>query len=833
MYCSQCGANMSDSANFCSQCGARRAEVLQTVSSVRYAPTPPASPGAQKRYRRPVVFRAAACILIAAMSISAAVKLMPGWKMSLPNADRGRLEETQTVSVGIDMPVVTAAGVTVDVNELNLTGGDMTLTVWRYEQKVGGDGFLGVEYDIALSDRHYLRAPLTVTLPYDANAARDSKACILHYDSDYEEWIPQDTERDEEAGTVSVKLTSLSPLRLVYFDKDYSGSLYYIADKDHSYATLKVSYDYWDYIKNTPMEPARIVAQDYIANGNTKSSTSWINTAADATSFVNTYYTLFGPLADTVCMSVNALSTVGGAYKSASENVSGAVGVLSLAIAATQLMFDLKTKDSTGPQNETAINLYKNFATNSGTLYSFCTGYSSAAFSMGFLAVAFTGYMLDRLVAEAKTLQANTVEAVFDTYYKEHATFNEDNWYDIFTNAYWEAWQNNRDSEDGMNYAIEKVADAINAHAEKFWKDVYRDGKDTLTFAVAEAGKMNYYTPTEDQKAELTTRLKEDMFARFNSKVIPDINEFMYRRMQNEVFGLLWRGAEPYNRYHHVQIQEIAPEDVDGVCKYHSCPIRFGSADGFVQTDYPDEWELLAPQEDKEWAVKLKATLLGYIIAGAPDKVFLFDAWDEEKRFGEQIATETLNLAGKEAGYLTLIDLSSAGGTGAFTSFVFYESWKIDPTLKSIPVLIVAALIDDSLRSSDRIEMTHLGGNQYSFTIPAHKSKYKWNGVICERSISSVTFTGTMNADMTSGTFEASASPSVTSIVVYEGFGDNKSIAETIKDVRITAMIKPHINQPDYRLLAFECTYTMLNSEGKWENLKDPGTNRQIITYRD
>jgi len=816
---------MSDSANFCSQCGARRAEVLQTVSSVRYAPTPPASPGAQKRYRRPVVFRAAACILIAAMSISAAVKLMPGWKLSLPNADRGRLEETRTVSVGIDMPIVTAAGVTVDVNELNLTGGDMTLTVRRYEQKVGGDGFLGVEYDIALSDRHYLRAPLTVTLPYDANAARDSKACILHYDSDYEEWIPQDAERDEEAGTVSVKLTSLSPLRLVYFDKDYSGSLYYIADKDHSYATLKVSYDYWDYIKNTPMEPARIVAQDYIANGNTKSSTSWINTAADATSFVNTYYTLFGPLADTVCMSVNTLSTVGGAYKSASENVSGAVGVLSLAIAATQLMFDLKTKDSTGPQNETAINLYKNFATNSGTLYSFCTGYSSAAFSMGFLAVAFTGYMLDRLVAEAKTLQANTVEAVFDTYYKEHATFNEDNWYDIFTNAYWEAWQNNRDSEDGMNYAIEKVADAINAHAEKFWKDVYRDGKDTLTFAVAEAGKMNYYTPTEDQKAELTARLKEDMFARFNSKVIPDINEFMYRRMQNEVFSLLWRGAEPYNRYHHVQIQEIAPEGVDGVCKYHSCPIRFGSADGFVQTDYPDEWELLAPQEEKGWAVKLEATLLGYIIAGAPDKVFLFDAWDEEKRFGEQIATETLNLAGKEAGYFTLIDLS-ARNEGQFTSFeTFYKRNKdLDNDRNYVSIHFVPALIEDSIKSVGRIEMTHLGGNKYSFTIPA----YEFENSHFKASVSSMTFTGTMDEDMTTGTFEITTVPSVTGT-----YYDSGSLNFGVKEVRmVTATVEPHPERQDYRNLAFKSTYTIMRF-GEEENREDKFPNMAIITYRD
>jgi hypothetical protein len=840
MYCTQCGATLSGSAKFCRQCGVRLDESIQASSSVGYAPTPPASSvpsstGAQKRYRRPVVFRAVACVLIAAMSISAAVKLLPGGISvsgggSPTSVDKGRREEAQTVSVGIDNPVVSAAGVTVNVNELNLTDGDTTLTVQRYEQKLGEDGFLGVEYDIALGNRHYLRAPLTVTLPYDANAARGSEVCVLHYDSDYGEWIPQETELNAETGTVSVKLTSLSPVRLVYFNKDYSRSLYYIANNGHSNATLEVSYNYWTHIKNTPREPARIVAQDYITNGNTISSTQWLNQAGDAAiSSVNTYYTLFGALADTVYASVNTLATAGGAVKNVTDKASKGIGILSLTIAATQLMYDLQTKDSTGPQNETAINLYKNIATNGGTLYSFCTGYSSAALSMGFLAVAATGYMLDTLVEEAKTIQADTVEAVFDTYYSEHSTFNERDLYNIFVDAYWDAWQNNRDSQDGMDYAIQKITDAIDAHAEKFWDDVYRGGSDALTFAVADAGKNNFYTPAAEQKRELTARFKEDMFARFNSKVIPWINEFMHERMQDAIYSSLKLTADPYNRYHRVQIQEIAPEGGKEVCKYKMCPIRFGSANDFVRTEYPEEWELLAPEGDKEWAVKLDFTLLGYIMASAPDKVLLFDAWDEEKRFGGQIATETLTLTGEEAGYTTLIDLSSAGGAGSFTSFETFIR-EINPNQYRDYSGMFPLLVRDSLMSAGRIEMTHLGGNKYSFTVPAFEVEGISDKILNHKSsLSSMTFTGTMDANMTTGTFEATVIPNAVCVYTY---GDRIQTAE-YEGISITITMELDRNHQNSRHLTSRCVYTYLNVYGHFENCETHFPNMSINTYSD
>lgn len=694
MYCSHCGAALPEGTKFCHQCGTQQREAMRTVPapSPKAALSDTARPSGQ--YRRPVVFRAVAGVLIVAMGISALVKLLPDERSGFvgspsPGANRERRVESETVTVTLDQTVVSAAGVTVDVNALNLTGGNAALTVERYGQTLGEDGFMGVEYDIALDDRHYLRAPLTVTLPYDAGAARDSEVCVLHYDSDYGEWIPQETKLNAAAGTVSVKLTALSPVRLVYFDKDYSGSLYYIANKGRANATLEVSYNYWAHIKNTPLEPARIVAQDYAANGNTASSTQWLHKADDAISSVNNYHTLFGALADTIYATANVLGVEGGMLKHVTDKASKGVGVVSLLIASAQLAFDVVTKDSTGPQNETAVNLYKNIFTNTGTLYSFCSGYSSSTLSASFFAAAITGYVLDTLVEEAQTIQADTVTAVFDAYYSGHTSFDERDWYNIFVDAYWDAWQNNRNSQDGMDYAIKKVTAAIDDHAEKFWGDVYNGGA-ALTFAVADAGQTKMYTPTPEQKKELTSRFKRDLFARFNGKMIPLIGEFMHERMQDAVYTALKLTAQPYNIYHRVQIQEVVPDGSAEICKYQMCPIRFGSMGGFVASDYPREWELLAPEGDKEWAVRLDFTLLGYIMAGAPDKIFLFDAWDEERRFGDQIAMETLALLGEEAGYTTVIDLSSAAGeqpelpSGIYTGESFDGGYRgtLDPALR-------------------------------------------------------------------------------------------------------------------------------------------------------
>ncbi len=664
MYCSNCGTRLENGELFCPECGTSH-QTVEKLTSEKIIKEVPMHNGEKnyvqipkkqkKRVHGLPIFRLIASGVIVIISISLLVKLLPIGR----ELKSGKHDELESITVTYMTPSASLAGVDVDVNPLNLSDGDKVLTVEKLKENMGEDGFLGTEYEISLGDQHYLRAPLTITIPYDEQAAKDSYVTILHYDQDDESWVPLDTEINSQEHTATAKLTSLSPVRMVYFDRDYSGSLYYIENQGHTNAVMRVSYNYWDFIKNSSLEPASIVAQDYMVNGNTISSTEqMIKDGGEAINKVNTYYTLFGALGDTLVSSVGLLAPAGSALEKATGKVSKGIGIISLVIAGTQLMYDLETKDSTGPRNETAINLYKNMATNTGTLYSFCTGYSSAAFTAGFFAVAVTGYVLDTLIEEAKTIQADTVEAIFNTYYEDYSGFKETDWYNVFVDAYWDAWQNNRGSEEGMNYAIKKVTDAINAHAEKFWTEIYKEGSDALTFAVTEAGEKNYFTPTADQKAELTASFKKDLFKRFNDKAMPWINEFMQQRMKEAVYSSLLKIVEPYNQYYTVQIQEIAPQDRGDVCQFQNCPIRFANVQRVISTPFPEEWELQAPEDDDEWAVKQDFTLMGYIMAEAPERVLFFNPSEKEILYGKHTREETLLLKGEDEGYTTLIDLS-------------------------------------------------------------------------------------------------------------------------------------------------------------------------------
>lgn len=782
-FCRECGSELSKEAKFCRKCGAKQTEDPLTVTMPEETILKDDKPKKSKPIEKHRQRKGSTLIIGAALLVVIVVaKLLLGEGGNPPvETGKGKREEIETVTVSATEPTVSLAGVTVDVNPLNLSDGDASLTVQRYEEKRSEDGFLGVEYDIDLEKKHYLQAPLKVTLPYDANSAKGSTVCILHYDKDYGEWIPQETELDSESETVSTKLTTLSPLRLVYFKDEYTDSLFYIRDSGHTYARIELRYDCWDVIKNTPLEPARIVAEDYILNGNTKTATRWLAEEGDKViGDINTYYSMFGALADTVLSVVGTTAEQSGAVRFVTDTTSNGISVVSLTIAATQFMFDVETKDPTDPYSGVATNLYKNFATDAGTLYSFFSGYSSAALSMGFLGVSVTGYVLDSLIEEAETLKEETVSAVFDTYYNEHTSFSEEDMYKMFVDAYWSAWQDDLNSEESMKSAMKKVTDAIDVHAEEFWNVVYNNG-DALTFSIAESGKRNNYTPTADQKKELTYRFKKYLVNQFNFFTIPAIDEFMRERIQDEVCNSLWNLAKPYNVFYRVQIQEIAPDEPGATCKYQQSPIRFGSTRGFVEMDYPEEWELLAPEGEKEWAEKLDFTLFGYIQANAPNKVFLFDPWDEEKHFGDQIKTVDLDLEmeDKEGGYITLIDLSERASENLAGSYIFAEGLEQDEF--TYAGAITESLKGTTLEIKDDGSFSITGtakGLDLSEKTGASNDYYKLKEY--RTSVSGVNISGNINSSDKKGTATISGSVGVYRLdEEYEGdSGDYWSVEE-------------------------------------------------------
>lgn len=681
--CTNCGARLCAEAKFCASCGRER-----TAWTQGEAPPPQMQPARQEGHTqgqwtqyqpppqygqpafhpaRPRPRRAAGPAIAVISGVMALVCLCVFVVLPLIRHMKSPVVEAATAIVSAENPVAEIMGVRVDANALNLLDGGRTLSVIKSGNAEDAEmGLAYVEYDISLGGSPQLLAPVTITLPYDKALAGEGWAGITHYDSHYGLWMPLTTRIDQGEGRATASLTSLSPLRMAYYSRaaDSPFSLYTIIDSGHADARLEVSHNYWQAIQSIPLVSAEQIAQEFLQNGNTNGSASAFLDHA-ALGEVNAVYTLFGTAADLILSPALQYRREISAVSGPIERFSTAIGVIGLAIAGVQLVNDCAAyglRDGT-----TAANFVKNIATNSSALLSFFAGVSSVGTSFFCAAIVLTSWGLDEAVATAEQVKADTMESIFKTYYGDPSTggsVDEAAWYRFFSNAYYEAWQSGGSTTESYETAMAALNREIERHAEAFWSGIYREGSDSLSFAVAEAGRSNYYTPSPEHKAELTAKYKADLHKRLQGTLSKWIHEFMLERLQGEIYSALWAEAKPFNEYYQVIVQEIAPTDSGAPCKYQGYTLRFVCVDNgnvtLPATAYPEEWRLTAPNDDDEWAVQMEFTLAGYLQAGLPNAVVLFPPGSKtsDPKAAEQIVE--FSLKPLSAGS-TVVDLSSGG----------------------------------------------------------------------------------------------------------------------------------------------------------------------------
>ena len=266
---------------------------------------------------------------------------------------------------------------------------------------------------------------------------------------------------------------------------------------------------------------------------------------------------------------------------------------------------------------------------------------------------------MDYGVQAAEEYKETVNRAIFDQYYKDYAIFNETYWYNLFVETYIQAWQNGIASAEGLKRHIKLYRMRWKKTPKNSGRMYSREGSDSLTFAVAEAGETNYCTPKEEQKAEYIEAYRRYMKMRFREKVVPWIEEYLLVRQQNELYTSLYKLCEPFNEYYSVQVQEIAPIDSGAPCKYQEHKIRFGNESGYTLIDIPGTWTLHAPRDDDQWAVKSEFTCLSYLLAGAPDPESMLFPKGSDAIYPEDAAlTQTFTLTDK----FTLVSLGQEGG---------------------------------------------------------------------------------------------------------------------------------------------------------------------------
>lgn len=626
--CKTCGAPMKTTAKFCEVCGAALAAFPPPAAAPRQFYTTPAFPPPSPPSRRySLAFRVTALALCGILFCTAVFSslILRQWGGGPDSAGpvgyaAPPAQTSQSATVSAENSRVSLAGVIIEANPLNLMDGSESVTVTRYTPQQEEDGLQSELYDISLGNQKQLLAPLRVTIPFAADKADGGAVALLHYEEALGIWSPLNCETDAAGGTVSAKLTGLSPVKLVYLGRNYPSSLYYIRDSQTADATIELNYNYWSLLKSMSLEPAVRTAQDYLDNGNIAASTAWQKSGA-LSQGVDTaagYAGVLGPLAES-SIAVNA-STAGpsDALSFASDQLERGVNTVSFMLMGAQLASDIASKGVNA--SETSVNFYKNVLSNSNNLYSALNGAGSAALSISFLGVTAVGLGLDYAVEYAGELQKDTVKTIFDQYYTQMGgTFNEQEWYKTFVEAYYRAWQDS--APDALDRAIGQIGGEIERQAESFWQDVYRDGSDAMTFTIAEAGRRNYFTPQVQHRELLTQACKADMVFRFNAYVLPWINDFLLAEMQRVTAAQLRDAVSPLNERYTVQIQEIAPAQSAAVCKYQGHDIRFYTGEQRAQGDW---LSLVSPENDDEWAVETSFTLLSYLESGAPDSIKLF-----------------------------------------------------------------------------------------------------------------------------------------------------------------------------------------------------------------
>lgn len=138
------------------------------------------------------------------------------------------------------------------------------------------------------------------------------------------------------------------------------------------------------------------------------------------------------------------------------------------------------------------------------------TGYSSAAFSAAFIVVGLVAVGLDQTVQDAQDAMNKRNADIFNSYFKNVAPFNKNEWYETFREAYY------RTSGD-PDKAMEIVSAKIDSTVSGFWTDIYKEGNLDLLIAATEADTQNYFTKnnyifTDELGNRFKPRYVEDTF---------------------------------------------------------------------------------------------------------------------------------------------------------------------------------------------------------------------------------------------------------------------------------------------------------------------------------
>lgn len=654
-HCTNCGKELHTGARFCAKCGAAvNGAPANPVPVAQPKPvpqpqkiTPPAATPKRKSAAAPkinggrntlcVVLSVLLVIQIAAVALYGWPGYMVGGGIKLPSvqkSDSFTLQEGQTA-------VSTDGGVTVDFGPYNAMDGEKVSVKELSADSDSIEGGTRTAYDISAGERTEFDGLLTVTLPYDESKtdSADEEGSVLaeYYNPETGEWEIVDYTVNTADNTITITTDHLSEYCTVTL-RD-AGSPYALLSKFSS--------------KRLADETAMAILREYEQAGQSGEvgdsllsefyeQLLYIPNLGDAEAGL--LHEVLGWLADVFEL---AEQGVGNNQMASVWEKSGYMLLGLSALSLGDTMIDAYKGNESA--ETVAAEAYK-LSYNVGVAVLDYKRITTGMVQLSMLGVIALDYSLNKFMVAADQTYKDALFNVVIAYNEEIHPWTDAEWYSRIMGLY----KTRGDDPEKFNAALRGIM-------ENYSSRYFYDNPEEQLVATNEAGLHAYTTgllPETDAAKEYCI---EQYMARLGEYLQPVLEDVM-KKIRYDSRKAFSANATELRQVLNAPLEfEIIEEIPDGEkSKYAGCIVDICRPDALVD----ENWTAIL---DKDGRASLDATILGYMQAGIPTQLRLWNKGDDEFE-DAPILTQTFKVTDK----VTVISL---GNTGIDAKW-FEGSWR-------------------------------------------------------------------------------------------------------------------------------------------------------------
>ncbi len=636
-YCTNCGRELHTGARFCAKCGASALEApVKPVPEAQPKPvpqpqpkpaaqpqkrTPPAAPPKQKNAAKPKRNggRNTLCIVLSVLLvIQIAAVALYGWPGFMVGGGHGR-SDSFTLLEG-QTAISTDSGVTVDFGPYNSMTGEKVSVKEFSADSDSIEGGTRTAYDISAGERTEFDGLLTITLPYVESETdpSDEEGSVLaeYYNPETGEWELVVYTVNTADNTVTITTDHLSEYCTVTL-RD-AGSPYALLSKFSS--------------KRLDDETAMAILREYEQTGQhgevgdsllREFYGQLLNIPSLGDAEAGLLHDVLGWTADVFEL---AEQGVGNKQMASVWEKSGYMLLGLSALSLGDTMIDAYKGNESA--ETVAAEAYK-LSYNVGVAVLDYKKVTTGMVQLSMLGVIALDYSLNKFMVAADQTYKDALFNVVIAYNEEIHPWTEAEWYARIMGLY----KTRGDDPEKFNAALRGIM-------ENYSSRYFYDDPEEQLVATNEAGLHAYTTgllPETDAAREYCI---EQYMARLGEMLQPVLSDVAQRVRYDSLKAYGKNAAELRQALNAPLEFEIVEEISEGEkSKYAGCTIDICRPDAFVD----ENWTAVL---DKDGRATIDATILGYMQAGIPTQLRLWDKGDDEFE-KDPIMTQTFKVTEK------------------------------------------------------------------------------------------------------------------------------------------------------------------------------------------